>query len=134
MAHSQFTCCATSVVFCSELLKLLQDLSQSKGGGWGWGVPGSPACIVLFCVWTELFAAEVDDHRRSARKPIRAAPQSTTQFGQDRFVLQHLFPPGFAGFFVELGASDGVSISNTLLLEVSGWTGLLVEASSLPSP
>ena len=33
------------------------------------------------------------------------------------------------GFFVEIGAYDGVSFSNTYLLEAVGWRGLLVEAN-----
>ena len=34
------------------------------------------------------------------------------------------------GFFIEVGAYDGVSLSNSLFLELSrGWTGLLIEAN-----
>lgn len=42
-------------------------------------------------------------------------------------VSNRAFPNG--GFFVEAGAHDGVSHSNTLALESLGWSGLLVEAS-----
>lgn len=42
-------------------------------------------------------------------------------------VSNRAFPDG--GFFVEAGAHDGVSHSNTLALEGLGWSGLLVEAS-----
>ena len=36
--------------------------------------------------------------------------------------------PGFGGYFVELGANDGVRQSNTYKLQYSyGWTGLLIE-------
>lgn len=49
------------------------------------------------------------------------------QFGEDR-VLWKLFRGRRRGFFVEIGAYDGVSLSNTFLLEQMGWSGLLVEA------
>ena len=35
------------------------------------------------------------------------------------------------GFFVEVGAHDGISQSNTLILEQCGWKGLLIEASDV---
>merc|ERR1719199_967285 len=50
-----------------------------------------------------------------------------SQIGADRFVMK---ATGHKknGFFIEAGASDGVSASNTFLLERQlGWTGLCVE-------
>ena len=59
------------------------------------------------------------------------------QFGEvAKLLLVLLHTSGGApGSFVEIGAHDGITISNTLLLESCwGWTGLLVEADlSLPS-
>jgi hypothetical protein len=52
---------------------------------------------------------------------------SHAQFRQDLFVLSTL---GFKsnGYFVEFGATDGVTLSNTNLLEKEfGWTGILAE-------
>jgi FkbM family methyltransferase len=53
-----------------------------------------------------------------------------SQLGQDRFVLSVLgFPRD--GFFLDSGASDGVSASNTYLLETAyGWQGICVEPNS----
>ncbi len=48
------------------------------------------------------------------------------QFGEDRILDQ--FFGDQPRFFVEVGAADGVSISNTLFFERKGWTGILVEA------
>lgn len=49
-----------------------------------------------------------------------------SQFGQDRFVEQYI--KSDRGSFVEAGAWDGSSISNSYHLEVGlGWRGLLVE-------
>jgi len=53
--------------------------------------------------------------------------ESKSQLGQDMFVLSELdFKRD--GYFVEFGASDGVELSNTYLLEKRlGWTGILAE-------
>jgi FkbM family methyltransferase len=58
---------------------------------------------------------------------LRLLPQSKAQFRQDLFVLAEL---GFRrdGFFVEFGATDGLNLSNTWLLEKQfGWRGILAE-------
>jgi FkbM family methyltransferase len=56
---------------------------------------------------------------------VETIPRS--QIGQDLFALwANDFKRG--GFFVEIGAAGGVSLSNTYLLERSfGWTGILAE-------
>lgn len=48
------------------------------------------------------------------------------QFGEDR-VLWQVFREKRDGFFVEIGAYDGVHLSNTFFLEQMGWRGILVE-------
>ncbi|MFQ5495580.1 MAG: FkbM family methyltransferase [Phycisphaerae bacterium] len=48
------------------------------------------------------------------------------QFGEDR-VLWEVFRQRRDGFFVEIGAYDGVTLSNTYFLERMGWHGVLVE-------
>ena len=52
---------------------------------------------------------------------------ATSQLGQDLWVLERTnYKRG--GFFVEFGATDGVLLSNTYLLETQfGWKGLLAE-------
>lgn len=61
------------------------------------------------------------------RALVRFGGRSRSQYGQDLFVLSELgFPRG--GFFVEFGAYDGVTLSNTQLLEKElGWQGILAE-------
>jgi FkbM family methyltransferase len=49
-----------------------------------------------------------------------------SQVRQDLWVLKNI--PN--GFFLDIGAFDGVKYSNSLLLEENGWNGLLVEANS----
>jgi FkbM family methyltransferase len=53
--------------------------------------------------------------------------ENPSQFGQTDFVLKSL-SGRTNGYFVELGADDGVQTSNTLLLERSfGWSGICIE-------
>lgn len=54
--------------------------------------------------------------------------RNETQLNQDVFALiQNNFKPGY---FIEIGANDGIELSNTLYLEEEfGWSGLLVEAN-----
>jgi FkbM family methyltransferase len=51
-----------------------------------------------------------------------------SQSGQDLFIHQHLRLDKKNGFFVDIGAFDGVEISNSLFFERElGWKGLCVE-------
>lgn len=62
-----------------------------------------------------------------ARLIAAAAIKAQSQLGQDLFVLSEL---GLKreGFFVEFGATNGVNLSNSCLLEQSfGWSGILAE-------
>jgi len=48
------------------------------------------------------------------------------QHGEDK-VIEKYFPGGFVGGCIDIGATDGVSISNTLHFEQNGWYCLCVE-------
>lgn len=48
-----------------------------------------------------------------------------SEAGQDNFVRDHY--KGAAGFFVEVGAHDGNTLSNTAALEAEGWQGICIE-------
>jgi hypothetical protein len=52
---------------------------------------------------------------------------SHSQLGQDLAVLK-AFKDKTNGFFIEIGASDGMELSNTYLLETKyNWKGICVE-------
>lgn len=53
-------------------------------------------------------------------------PNDHSQCGESSWILENLKPE--PGFFVEVGAFDGVQSSNTFLFESLGWTGYLIEA------
>jgi FkbM family methyltransferase len=50
-----------------------------------------------------------------------------SQANQDLFVLYFTHYAGKKGFYVEIGAGDGVRISNTYLLEKADWQGIIVD-------
>jgi len=50
-----------------------------------------------------------------------------SQHGED-FILQEVFKDQVSGFFVDVGALDGIHFSNTYLFELKGWKGICVEA------
>jgi FkbM family methyltransferase len=68
-----------------------------------------------------------DDAHRLIGRILLDGNRSKAQIFQDLWVL-HETGEMRGGFFVEFGATDGVSLSNTLLLEAEyGWTGILAE-------
>lgn len=75
-------------------------------------------------------------YRWFARKALRCCFPSDkliadgyiSQFGQDKWIAETLLPGKQQGIFVDIGANDGISISNTCYLEKQlGWNGLAVE-------
>lgn len=53
-----------------------------------------------------------------------------SEFGQDRWLFNNVFPDKRDGFFVEIGGYDGLTGSNCVFFEkFRDWTGLIVEAS-----
>jgi len=50
------------------------------------------------------------------------------QNGQDKWVVEKVFNQRRGGFFVDIGANNGIDISNTYYLEQQlGWSGICVE-------
>lgn len=50
-----------------------------------------------------------------------------SQQGQDKYVASKFFPHLRYGFFVDVGAHDGKTYSNSLHFENKGWTGICIE-------
>jgi FkbM family methyltransferase len=59
--------------------------------------------------------------------------KSFAQLGQDLFALKR-FANVKNPFFLDIGAYDGVRMSNTFLLEQNGWRGICVEANPTVFP
>ena len=49
-----------------------------------------------------------------------------SQYGQDRVALELLGKPN-EGVFIDIGANDGLTFSNSLLFEEKGWKGICIE-------
>lgn len=82
------------------------------------GLKGHRDALLLLAYW------------KNFRYGLRFLKASNSQISQDVFVLLESSARGKigSGFFVEFGAADGVSLSNTLLLERKfGWSGILAE-------
>jgi FkbM family methyltransferase len=87
----------------------------------------------LFLLLAKLRGDEMDPRDELAESFARfILPQlssSRSQLFQDLWVLFELLQKR-GGFFVEIGASDGLSLSNTWLLETAySWRGILAEAN-----
>jgi FkbM family methyltransferase len=67
---------------------------------------------------------------RNLRRKLLSEKLTLSQAGQDLWVYGNVFNEKKGGYFVDLGAYDGVHISNTFILESRyGWGGLLIEAN-----
>lgn len=68
--------------------------------------------------------------RAPLRRWLFRRSDSVSQVGQDRWVYGEAFNEKRSGYFVDIGAYDGITISNTYLLERRyGWSGICVEAN-----
>jgi len=57
---------------------------------------------------------------------------SKSQLFQDLFAISQSLSPGFPRFFVEFGATDGIRLSNTYVLEkYLNWKGILAEPAKV---
>jgi len=55
----------------------------------------------------------------------------TSQYGQDEYLERDVFKGFKNGFFVDVGANDGVSLNSTKYFqETNGWTGINIEPLS----
>jgi FkbM family methyltransferase len=50
-----------------------------------------------------------------------------SQIGQDKWVLETVFPNLNDGFFLDIGSADGTLLSNSRALEERGWRGICID-------
>ncbi|TVQ61378.1 MAG: FkbM family methyltransferase [Phycisphaerales bacterium] len=74
-----------------------------------------------------LAASQVREALRANGREATLPIEFRSQYGED-VLLWDVFGPSLEGFFIEVGAYDGVALSVTRALEAAGWTGLLIEA------
>lgn len=50
-----------------------------------------------------------------------------SQYGQDKFLFENFFKEKNNGFYLDIGAHDGITLSNTYFFEKLGWDGVCFE-------
>jgi FkbM family methyltransferase len=60
-------------------------------------------------------------------KEIKKQVRYTGEIGQDKWVLEKVFPDVTSGYFVDVGSGHGTIGSNSLGLELRGWTGICID-------
>ena len=102
-----------------EILSQDEVLRYQKG----WSIQDD-AGLLHYIRQRWLLGPSVEKYRLKSK-----SDQDVSQMGQSKFV-DKLLGQRKNGFFVECGAANGESFSNTLFLErMRGWTGLLIEAN-----
>ena len=57
-----------------------------------------------------------------------SAFEYTSQVEQDKWAIEEIFSFKENGYFIEIGAADGIHFSNTYVLEKElGWQGICIE-------
>lgn len=76
----------------------------------------------------KLHMLEAMEHLRAAGRSPRKGmmPTFRSQFGED-FAIWELLDYAIDGFYIEVGAFDGKSLSATWALDAIGWNGVLIE-------
>src|SRR3972149_7086762 len=61
-------------------------------------------------------------------RAVEIQPKYYSQYQQDKWLYENIFKNNTNGFFVDIGASDGIKFSNTYFFEkMLGWNGVCVE-------
>ena len=58
---------------------------------------------------------------------IRGLTEYSSEIGQDKWVLEKVFPGVSDGYFVDIGSGHGTIGSNSRTLETRGWTGVCID-------
>jgi FkbM family methyltransferase len=64
---------------------------------------------------------------RLAAREVLGLTKFYSQIGQDRWVLETVFPKVKDGFFLDVGSADGTLLSNSKALEERGWRGICID-------
>ena len=103
---------------------------------WALLIAGGCALVVLFAWVAVKHAPEHWREPLSVSRSPSAPPEPRQhpgsqrfhgQFGQDKWIIRRVFPGVTDGYFVDVGAGDGIDGSNTKALEDLGWTGVAID-------
>ena len=87
---------------------------------------------VKYAEWLKTYKAPLSSHQGYCTDILNGRRNSEGQFQQDLFLFNNIFKywpmQGKKGFYVDSGANDAVSISNSYFFDAClGWDGLCVE-------
>ena len=58
---------------------------------------------------------------------VRGLTEYSSEIGQDKWVLEKVFPDVTDGYFVDIGSGHGTIGSNSRTLEERGWSGVCID-------
>ncbi|MEI8347455.1 MAG: FkbM family methyltransferase [Pseudomonadota bacterium] len=83
---------------------------------------------ILHASWRVQMARAIDVRIKFLGRGFLTSRGFVSQYGQDQWLKEKVFFGKNGGFFVDIGAHDGVEFSNTFLFEKDqGWQGLAIE-------
>jgi FkbM family methyltransferase len=113
-------------------------MSRSKSAAWGVLILLVLSTVVAAAYVAPSFSAQFALNQMCcqlpfARNVVVTANEVTgrvtypSQIGQDKWVLETMFPGVTDGYFLDVGSGDGEFHSNTFMLERRGWKGICVD-------
>ena len=128
---SRTSCNSIPFLKVNSLMELYIAISSCKFFIGNLSMPLASADAMFKNRLTLLYGNEDDIHMLNMQNiwPMtNVFPNNTyySQFGEDSF-MESLFPRGYVGTCVEVGAYNGVNVSNTLFFEEKGWKCVCIE-------
>ena len=69
----------------------------------------------------------ISPRRQPDDVPLIGAPPYYSEVGQDKWLIETVYPRKRSGFFLDVGSGHGTIGSNTKALEEIGWTGICID-------
>src|SRR5215510_8235851 len=85
------------------------------------GYSAAEPFLTKFLANRECCAIPIARNVSVTRAELRGERAYAGEIGQDKWVLETMFPDVTDGFFVDVGSGHGTIGSNTLMLERRGW-------------
>jgi FkbM family methyltransferase len=89
--------------------------------------PSAEPFLTKFMANRECCAIPLSRNIEVTRAELRGERTYTGEIGQDKWVLEAMFPDVTDGFFVDVGSGHGTIGSNTKMLERRGWKGICID-------
>ena len=91
------------------------------------GYSAAEPFLTKFLANRECCAIPIARNVAVTRAELRGDRSYAGEIGQDKWVLETVFPDVTDGFFVDVGSGHGTIGSNTVMLERHGWKGICID-------